>query len=252
MNIFKKFFSEFGFEPGFNNAVLFRLKNNNVISRLFFGISRILGRAPFMMFKPLFYPELNSRIVEMPFVFQNIPDNKQLKILDFGCSESALPVQLATLGYKVTGIDLQSYDLKHPNFTFVHGDFLKSNIPDNHFDVCTAVSAIEHSGLDSYGSDVFSEGDIKIVEEIKRKLKDKGLFIVTVPFGKKKKDNFMRVYNYPALKNLVSGFNIMKEEYYLRSRDKTRWIPATRAIAEKAEYSRMGGHDGVACLVCEK
>ena len=102
MNIFKKFFSEFGFEPEFNNAVLFRLKNNNIISKFFFGVTRIIGRVPFMIFQSSFYPEINSRIVEMPFVFQNIPDNKQLKILDFGCSESALPIQLATMGYKIT------------------------------------------------------------------------------------------------------------------------------------------------------
>lgn len=251
MKIIKKFFSEFGFEPEFNNAVLFRLKSKNFLLKLIFGVSRLLGRIPFKIFKNQFYPEVNSRIVEISFVLQNIPDNKNLKIMDFGCAESALPLQLASLGYHVTGFDLQDYGFKHPNFHFVKGDFLKNKTVDSLFDIAVAISSVEHAGLGSYDSPVFSGGDIKIIEEIHKKLKNNGKLIITLPFGKKFKDKFMRRYDYHSLQNLLKGFKIIKEEYYIRNKEKTIWTECSREMAKNTGQEN-GPHDGLVCLVCKK
>lgn len=258
MRKLKNFLAEFGFEPDFNNAILFRLKSNNLLLKMVFGIARLFGRIPFNMFKNSFYPEANSRIVEIPFVLQHIPQDKSKKIMDFGCSESVLPLQLASLGYQITGFDLQNYGYKHPNFHFIRGDFLKNKMHNSSFDIAIAISSIEHAGLGSYKSPVFSDGDIKIVDEIKRKLKKGGRLLITVPFGKKFKDKLTRIYDSQTLRDLLKGFKMIKEEYYIRNKEKTTWIKQKKELVEKTGYNGKPGYhgnttsDGVACLVCEK
>jgi 2-polyprenyl-3-methyl-5-hydroxy-6-metoxy-1,4-benzoquinol methylase len=54
----------------------------------------------------------NERLIEWPFIFRHI-DKPPKKVLDIGCWESILSIQLAMLGYKVTGIDIQNYGYKH-------------------------------------------------------------------------------------------------------------------------------------------
>ena len=251
MNL-KKFFSEFGFEPVVNNPILYRLKNENVFSKIFFGLSRITGRAPFMMFKNSFFPEVNPRIVEMPFVFQNLPKGEKLKILDFGCSESLLPIQMATLGYDVHGADLQEYPFKHINFTFHHGNFLDNKFKAGTFDIVTAISSVEHSGLGSYESPKFSGGDIKILQEIKRVMKKDGVLILTVPFGQKYKDGFQRVYDNEALIHFIKGFKIVLRKHYIRKNKRQMWVEATINEAEKKKYVGINEPEGVVCLILTK
>lgn|SRR3989338_5749865 len=251
----KKFFSEFGFEPKINNAVLMRLKSPNIFNKTFFGSSRVSGRLPYEVFKKYFYPEVNSRILEYAFAFQNLPEiskGKEIKVMDFGCAESTLPIQMASLGYKVSGFDLQDYYFEHRNFKFYQGDFLKNNLKSGTFDIATGISSIEHSGLGSYESPVFSDGDKKVMQEIKRLLKAGGKLIVTVPFGQRHKDEFLRNYDIEALKFFVSDFKIVKERYFMRNKEMTEWFESTKQEVEKLPYDAIRGPDGVACLVCMK
>ena len=69
---------------------------------------------------------VSERIVEYPLVFQQFAKmgKKVQTILDFGCVEDLLPIHLASLGYKVTGLDLRQYPFTHPNFEFVRADIL--------------------------------------------------------------------------------------------------------------------------------
>ena len=53
---------------------------------------------------------INERIVEIPFVFQNLILKKGSKVLEFGCCQSSLAMQLASLGYRVTGVDFNDYE----------------------------------------------------------------------------------------------------------------------------------------------
>lgn len=87
-----------------------------------------------------------ERIVEYPLVFSHLPKTKA-KILDVGCRYSLLPIQLASMGHQVYGIDLFDYRKRHPNFSFFKGDSLKPPFKKEFFDVVIAVSTVEHIGL---------------------------------------------------------------------------------------------------------
>jgi len=193
----------------------------------------------------------NERTVEMPFVFSNIRLQEGAKILDFGCADSKLPIELASLGYKVNGTDLRKYSLKHPNFTFTQGDFRRNSIQDKSFDAITAVSSIEHCGFSDYGEEEFENGDYEIIKGFHRILKPKGALILTVPFGKRGRTRGYRVYDYKQLLELLRDFKIKKEEFYI-GKGRDHWIPSTAKELETLDSIAAGFVQGVACIVAEK
>jgi len=166
------------------------------------------------------------RVVEWPFVFRRLQVPFGAKILDFGCNESLLSIELASMGLNVIGIDLHNYKLKHPNFSFVKGD-IREQFKSEIFDAVIAISTIEHVGLGGYGEAHFNEGDEIAVAEIYRILKKDGQLLLSVPFGRKYQGKWYRVYDSSALSSLLSGFHIVLEEYYRRI-DGNYWIPVKK------------------------
>ncbi len=168
----------------------------------------------------------HPRVVELPFVFRRLRVPLGSKILDFGCNESLLSIELASMGYNVTGIDLHDYKFKHPNFSFVNGDICGQFEPES-FDAVIAVSSIEHTGLGAYGEKSFNEGDKIVLNEIYRILKKEGQLLLTVPFGRRYQGKWYRVYDSEALPYLLSNLHIVSEEYYCRI-DGKFWIPVRK------------------------
>jgi SAM-dependent methyltransferase len=106
------------------------------------------------------------RIAELPFVHQNLRLKESCKhILEVGCTESRLAMELASLGYEVCGIDIRKYPFKHPNFNFILGDICNAPFQSDSFDAVVSVSTIEHIGLGLYGDPVLPEGDKKALKE---------------------------------------------------------------------------------------
>lgn len=192
-----------------------------------------------------------DRIVEIPFVFQNLDLPKGAKILDFGCSESSLSLHLASLGYRVVGVDLRPYPFTHPNFQFVQGDLLESGFGDAEFDAVIAVSTVEHCGLGAYGDTPRGGGDEEIVREIFRVLRPQGRLLITVPYGRAGAASWYRVYDRKALTSLLRSFKIAKAEYYV-GMNRKEWRPAAEEELAEVDSVGPGFSQGVACLVAVK
>lgn len=202
--------------------------------------------------RELFYGEVVSeRIVEYALVLANLglEPTKKVKILDLGCYYSNFPIQLASMGYSVTAIDLMDYQLKHPNFKFIKGDITKKKLKPRSFNVVTSISTLEHIGLGFYKSDVKNKsGDKLAVEAIAKVLKNKGKFILTVPFGEKRIDTVQRVYDWESLNDLLHGFEIKK---YLFYREKLgKWLPTSKK--EAAKIKSQGKTRAMAFIVAIK
>lgn len=191
-----------------------------------------------------------ERIIEHPFVFENLNMAKGSKILDVGCSHGLLSIQLASLGYKVTGYDLDDYPLVHPNLEFIRGNFLDNDFGDNVFDAVLSISTIEHCGLPIQGSPEFHHGDIRVVNEIARVLKKKACFIMSVPFGLKGFNPGYRVYNSRSLSKLMRNFIIKKAEYYVGF-NRISWLPTTLGEISAIDCISKGYTQGVVCVTAE-
>ena len=128
-----------------------------------------------------------SRVVEIPFVVNNIEIRRPCNVLSFGSFNDIVAIELASLGLVVTAFDLTQNVFVHPNFKSVVGDFLETSkvFEDGSFDVAYALSSLEHVGLEVYGQNFNEVGDKQVVKIIERLLKPHGRFLLTVPFGKK-------------------------------------------------------------------
>jgi len=197
---------------------------------------------------------LNERIVEIPFVMKALSGwNSVGKVLDFGCSESILPLYIAAMGYEVTGIDIRDYPYHAPNFKFVKGDMLDksfSAFKENEFDAALCVSVLEHIGLGCYrGPEETNSTDTDVLMRIKRYLKHQGLFVLTVPFGVKHTTQWQRFYNTSDLMHLLSGFSI-KEMKYFCSDHKTGDRCNFWKELSKQEAETIKSEDSVKCVCC--
>lgn len=195
----------------------------------------LLRFAPWLVDKTYgFHP--TERILEYPFIHENIPFGGESNILDIGSGSSLLPFELASKGYQVWSIDLKTgyrKSIRHNKFTFVEGDIRHTNFPGAFFDIVTAVSSIEHIGFN--GSSVNPKGAKEALQEIARMLRPEGKLLMTTPFGRRgvysiKGKPAWRVYDLSSLKGLLGSFEIEKMQFALL--EDGSWRPATLEEAE--------------------
>lgn len=174
----------------------------------------------------------SERIVETPLVLGSIPREKST-ILDIGCRYSLLPLQLASLGHRVYGIDIHKYRRRHKNFHFINGDILDCKLKKNFFDFAISLSTIEHIGLTFYGEKNNKTGDIDAVNRVHDLLKEKGSFVLTLPFGIPKDNKWYRIYDLKRLKSLLGMYKIIEIKTFIENN--RNWFPASVKDAEKVE-----------------
>ena len=112
----------------------------------------------------------------------NFVENKM--VLDIACGEGYGANLLAEKASAVTGVDIDEITIKkaeqkykRSNLGFIKGDVLSIPVADNTIDVAISFETIEH----------ISEHE-KMIFEIKRVLKDDGIFIVSTPDKKNYSD----------------------------------------------------------------
>jgi hypothetical protein len=188
----------------------------------------------------------NERIVEYPLIFQWI--RPKGVVLDVGPVSSRLPIQLASLGYEVHGIDTRPFPFQHPNFYFHRADIFSWS-PEQFFNIILLISTLEHFGLGGYGDIKVPEADKQAVVRISSWLSKGGQLLVTVPFGKAGVTKKHRIYDLDRLKYLFSNFKWRDQRYYRRTEG--AWL---RSSAE--ELRDVASPDlppnGVALLNLEK
>lgn len=223
------------------------------------GLVRILDLMPWLKtrvanvvrrgLRKVFEPGMvtTERVVEYPFVFQHLGPAKG-PVLDVGCCESRLPIALASRGYPVVGFDVSSYPYPHPRLRAVRGDILHAPFDDASFSRILAISVIEHIGIGHYGDPLAGEGDRRAVEEIARLLQPGGCAILTVPFGKAMTNDWMRVYDPPRLRGLISPLQARVVEYAVG--DHGLWGPADEERASQVDWN--GPNRSVALVVASK
>ncbi|EKE06755.1 MAG: methyltransferase type 11 [uncultured bacterium] len=103
---------------------------------------------------------------------QNI-ESKDLKSLDVGCGTGAVLKFLQDASYKAKGIDFSDTALRYcksRGLDVQYGIATKIPMPDNSFDIITALDVVEHI-----------EDDKNVIKELYRVLKPGGICIITVP-----------------------------------------------------------------------
>ena len=197
--------------------------------------------------------EFNERVIERPFVFQHLPENKGARILDIGCADSIMPIEMASLGYEVYGNDYKIYPFRHPKFKFIVGDALNLKFSDNFFDAITCISVLEHVGLSKdFGEATKERKDKLLMEKIRKMLKKKGILILTVSFGISRilSNKHTRVYNSAECKLLFSSWKKLAERYFYYNEKANAWLESSAEFLEK--ITKEKNRETVAMFVLEK
>lgn len=152
---------------------------------------RIGKRWGAIYFKFFGYPPVISSRILARKINHYLREKERGQLLDVGCSHGTYGFELAKLGYRVVGIDInresiqlaqriQTYS-RIKNIHFYEMDILSNHFPKNLFDVIITFETLEHIKEDS-----------KAIQEFHRILKEKGLLIISVPYAEK-----MEEYNEP-------------------------------------------------------
>lgn len=235
-----------GYYPNFNPPLRYVLEKKwDLVGRIDTLFCPTSGLDRYQLF-------VTERVLELPFAHRALDQLPGSRILEFGCANSQLCVELASRGMMVTGVDLRAHPLTHPNFVFRQGDFFDQDFKES-FDAVIAISAVEHVGLGAFGEDEREAGaDRQLVESFSRLLRAGGQLILTVPFGKWNVNPRYRVYDVEALEILLEGFDIDCEEYYRRT-NQSVWLPATANELAQVEWYPSGhGAEGVAMIAARR
>ena len=177
---------------------------------------------------------VNERIAEIPWAFRALGDVAPgARILDFGSSENALALSLATMGYRVTALDLRPYPFEHPNLTRVAQPLEEWDAGPGSFDVVMCVSTLEHVGLDWYGKQAGGEtADRDALARLGELLAPEGRLVLTVPYGRAEVDALQRRYDRAGLDALLEGWTV-QEEMIIEQVDERTWVP----VEESTEHA---------------
>lgn len=200
---------------------------------------RLKGRLASLLHRGLqrvFTPGLvtTERVVEYPFVFQNL-EGVRGPVLDVGCCSSRLPIALASRGFRTVGLDFNPYPYRHPNLWAVRGDAMRIPFATGTFGAVLAISMVEHIGLGHYADPLADTGDRSAVREIARVLRPGGRALITVPSGKALTDHWKRVYDSARLRELLVPLRTERVEYAVSTAG--LWRPAPEAEAASTDWN---------------
>jgi len=190
----------------------------------------------------------SERCVEIPFVFDNIPE-PPAKILDVSCSYSSFLLEMDKLGFDAYGIDILDYGVSYDKF--IKADARNIPFKNKSFDVVTCISALEHYGLveTPYSSDTVydPEAPFTALKEMARVIKDNGMIILTLPYGYGEGEwlKWVKFYNRAAIRELISGTCLYVFKQQIKACINNLWESVTEKEGEKILTT-----DKVNCNIC--
>lgn len=164
---------------------------------------------------------VNERIVEGPFAMRalgHVPLGA--RILDFGSSESTVALSLASLGYRVTALDLSAYPFTHPNLEARQTALEQTTGEVGAYDAALLISTVEHVGLGWYGEQPGAYDDHRAMRRIVELVRPGGTVVVTVPYGTAEDTEVQRIYDRARLDALLEGLEVV-ERIIVEERDAT-------------------------------
>lgn len=185
---------------------------------------------------------VNERTIEIPFVLQALGGVAvPARIFDLGSLESLVPLSLASLGHRVTALDLHPYPFTHPNIEVAVSPIQDWPDPAQPFDAVISLSALEHMGLEAYGQETrASDLDRRTMARFHNWLRPGGLLVFTAPFGRWHVDGFQRVYDEEHLDALLRGFRITHRRFAVRGED-GYWTSTSTPPVDAASDGGAGG-----------
>jgi SAM-dependent methyltransferase len=137
---------------------------------------------------------------------------------------------------------------------YLYEDLRRLEIPDATFDLAVSLSTLEHVGLDNsrfYDSDAPQgnpdEEAQRAMRELRRVVKPGGHLLITVPFGRSWRTDWVRTFDGDQLDALVGSVDPVATQESVFRRASTGWRRVHRDQAADAGYRRFWS-EAVACV----
>jgi 2-polyprenyl-3-methyl-5-hydroxy-6-metoxy-1,4-benzoquinol methylase len=169
---------------------------------------------------------VNERIVEIPFAMRALGRlEPPARILDIGAAESTFSLSAASMGYRVTALDLHPLPYSHPRLESTVGRFEDWDAGAERFDAVFLISTIEHVGLGAYGEPIGNgDADLALMNRVRDELlSEQGFVVLTTPYGAAHQDALERTYDDASLARLLDGWTPLERRVVMRS-DKRTWL----------------------------
>ena len=142
---------------------------------------------------------LDERIIEIPWIINELNSHYEKKILDAGCTLNYkyLIDEILKNKNKITFVNLypEKFVDKRNSVSYISSDIAKLNIKDEDYNVVSCISVLEHLGFNNEIYDTSGNKNpnftankslyLSGIKEIKRVLKKNGTLYLTIPYGKR-------------------------------------------------------------------
>lgn len=163
---------------------------------------------------------MDERIVEIPWIMNQLKEVKFKKVLDAGCTLNFnyLIKKIIENENYLTFINIfpENNKFKSSKVTYLKQDISNMKFDDNYFDAITCVSVLEHVGFDNsiYDDNKKKKQEIinknlykKAIVDLKRVLKKNCNIYITLPYGKYMEFKNYQQFDNNRLKILIDIFN---------------------------------------------
>ncbi len=213
---------------------------------------------------------IDERCVEYPWVYAQLPP-KPGRVLDAGSALNfdflldRAPIRDAALTIMTLAPEKRCFWQR--SISYVFGDLRDTGFADDSFDAVVSVSTIEHIGLDNtllYTGDASKNesdnmGFVPAVAEFRRILREGGLCLITVPFGRPGVHGWYQVFDRNLVARVVEAFKPSTHHVDYFGYGDDGWRPVEAASIEQAEFFDIhegkpfapdyaAGARGVACI----
>jgi SAM-dependent methyltransferase len=236
-------------------------------------LTRILDQ-PFSPKLPSGYGRwLDERIVEYPWMLSRLPKHV-LTLLDAGSTLNRRLI-LDRPELRDKDITVMTLSPEHDCFwrygvSYVFGDLRRTYFRDATFDAIVCLSVLEHIGFNNSRYDPTTQIEpqcadayLTVVTEFRRLLKPGGVCLISVPYGKHQRRDWLQVFDQGMVSSIVECFASAKSQviYFLYS-EADGWQSSTSDKASGASYFDLNsdapwlgcpaGAGALACLELRK
>ncbi len=167
---------------------------------------------------PRFYGKnIDERIIEYPWVISNLPRGERV-LLDAGSALNFVEIlnhkKLNNKQIIIVNLGPEANCFWDKKISYLFTDLRELPFSDNHFDIVTCISTLEHIGMDNtmiytdnhkYRENK-SKDYLKVILELKRVLKSNGILFLTVPFGRYQNFQFFQQFNQEMVDKILRVF----------------------------------------------
>jgi hypothetical protein len=168
------------------------------------------------------------------------------------CADNLLNLELASLGFKVIGLDQRECRDDHPNFKFLESGGPTLPLAAASVDAVVAVSCLGRAAPGALPVDLPGEEDKAALLAWHHVLKPDGALMLTLPFGQASPTAGQQIYNSVSLDKLLTGWTVEAREFALCTNQQAWFYPSPEAEASRTAVNRIGRPQAVALVLVRK